>query len=135
MNKKNITIIGISIISIIIIVVILSAGSMIIDSPVLVILATIDFIRAEQEYMELVESTEEAKLFRETFPDVRTEYYLEIGKRTLVLTNNEYGDDTALYFRQFFDRTLSISYWCPTNEESLYGSSNNIDELKDSGCF
>lgn len=130
-------IIGIVLLSLIVIIVItiLSTGSMLINSPVMVILATIDFIGTEQEFRDLVESTEEAKLFRETFPNTITQYHLEIGKRTIVFLSKSSSYDATIHFRQNFDRTMHISYWCHLGDESSFGKVNSIDKLKESSCF
>lgn len=135
MTKYKILGIVISVIIIIITVVILSTGSMLIDSPVLVILATVDFIGTEQEFRDLVESTEEAKLFRKAFPDTTTQYYLEIGKRTIVFSNKINQYDTTMHFMQHFDRTLIISYWCDLGETTSFGVIKSVDELKATPCF
>ena len=135
MNNKKIVIIVVSAIIVIAMGIVLSAGSMILDSPVLVILATLDFIGTEQEFRNLVESTEEAKLFRETFPNSTTQYYLEIGKRTLIFENKITAYDATIHFVQLYDRTLFISYWCDKGNESLFGHVDNVDELKESGCY
>ena len=135
-KKYKILTIILAILGILILGIVLAGGSILLDSPILVILTTVDFIGTEHEYREIVGNTKEAQLFIEIFPTYTTEYYLEIGKRTLILLNeDEEGKESKLRFKQTFDRTISISHWCELEHDSYYGFIDSIDEMKSSDCF
>lgn len=133
MNRKRIIIISLIIIlTIVIVPPVLKAGSAFFDSPGITIFATLDFISTEKEFRETIESTQEAKLFRESFGEnVKTQYWVELGLRKMILST----DESSLKFTQHSDRSIVIYYWCYNNDERISGYVTTFELLKESGCF
>ena len=131
-KKKIITISIIAVLTIVIVPPILVSGSTFFNSPIITILSTLDFIGTEKEYREEIESTPEAKLFRESFGDnVKTQYWVELGLRKMILST----DNSSIKFTQHIDRSIVIHFWCYNDEERISGYVTNFQLLKESGCF